>query len=411
MIILKIAYRNLWRNKRRTQLTMAAMIFACSLLIFSLGYYDGILWGLINNATEKENGHIVVAKTGYIDSPSINKGFTIDSFSDEIENKLPDGVKGFCPRASAFALLSCGPESNSQTQPAEILGVDFSAEKALSKLANCTTEGKFLSGNSREVVLGNGLARRLKAKLGDEIILVSNGADGSMASEILILIGIIKTGEELRDSSLAIMNLNEVQELFVLGAKIHSLRLFLKDPIVANEVSKELQKRLKTLEATPWHKIFPQISSMLGMWFGMQVFTMVIYYSALAMITFNTMYMAFLERIHEFAVMRAIGLTKLKLSSLILCESCIIALISGIIGTILGTASNFYFHYFPINFSHWMDNIAWGGSFIEIKLFCVPNLGNTFMPFISILILGIVVAALPTIRLLGLKPVEALRES
>ncbi|MDN5278176.1 MAG: hypothetical protein PWR01_2141 [Clostridiales bacterium] len=411
MIILRIAYRNLWRNKRRTQLTMIAMVFACSLLVFSLGYYDGILWNLINNATEKENGHITIARPGYVDAPSINSNFLPEAFFDEIGKEPINNIKGYCSRVTTFALLSSGPESKSQTQPSEIMGIDPVAESKLSKLADCVVEGSFIKGNEREIVLGRGLARRLKAKPGDEIILVSNGADGSIASEILILAGIIDTGEELRDSSLAIMNIREVQQLFVLGENVHSLRIFLEDPLSAKEVAKRLQKRTKSFEVTPWHSIFPQISSVLGIWFGMQLFTMAIYYAALAMITFNTMYMAFLERMHEFGVMRAIGLSRLKLSLLILFESFIIAGISGLIGITIGTAANYLLYYHPIDLSHWFDNLSWGGSFIKIQLFCVPGWSTTMMPFLAILVLGILVAAFPAFRLLRLKPVEALREA
>ncbi|GAB4283834.1 MAG: ABC transporter permease [Candidatus Rifleibacteriota bacterium] len=411
MIMFKIAYRNLWRNKRRTQLTMGAMIFACTLLIFSLGYYDGMLWNLINNATEKENGHIVISRKGYMDTPSINKSFAIDEFKKEFNIPLPSAIKGICPRASVFALLSCGPEGKSKTQPAEILGIDYSAEKKLSKLENCIVQGNFLTGKNREIVLGVGLAKRIDATIGDEIILVSNGADGSIASEILVLCGLVNTGEELRDANLAIMNLSEVQELFCLDNKIHSLRIFLNDPMSADEISKKLRQSLENLEVTSWKQTFPQISSLLGMWFGMQVFTMIIYYAALAMITFNTMYMAFLERIHEFAVMRAIGLTRGRLAAMILGESCIIAAISGLIGTILGVTLNFVFFYYPFSFSKWMNNISWGGSVMEVRLFCVPSWMNTLLPFVSMLILGMVVAALPAIRLHRLNPVEALREA
>lgn len=411
MIILKIAWRNLWRNKRRTQLTMGAMIFASALLVFSLGYYDGILWSLINNATEKESGHVVMAAKDYLDAPSLNNNFDLSSSQEKLKkSKIPE-IKGFCPRLKVFALLSAGSgEKNSKTQPAEIKGLDYSKEKDLSRLSDSIVAGKFLSGQNGEIVVGKSLALKLDAEVGDEIVLFSSAANGSIVGELFKLSGIISTGDELKDSSSAFMNLKQLQDLFVLKGKVHSIRVFINNPLKAKEVTAKLAAQFKELEITSWHEIFPQISSLLNMWFAMQVITMAIYYSALALITFNTMYMAFVERIREFAIMRAVGLSRFSLSWLILGESLMIATCSGIIGSVLGTVANYIFYYYPLGFEHWFDTISWGGAYIEIRLFCVPGLSSSLLPFVSILLLGFLVAALPAFKLYRLNPVQALRE-
>ena len=177
-MITRIAWRNLWRNRRRTQLTMGAMIFACAMLVFSLGYYDGMLWNLINNATAKESGHICIAKDGYLAAPAIDDNIDETFKKTILEQHIPE-ITGVCQRLNVFALLSCGKDNKSRTQPAQIMGVDFKAELGASHLAEEITTGNFLSGEPGEILLGRGLARRINANIGSEVVFFSNAADGS----------------------------------------------------------------------------------------------------------------------------------------------------------------------------------------------------------------------------------------
>lgn len=409
-MLLRIAWRNLWRNRRRTQLTMGAMIFACAMLVFSLGYYDGMLWNMINNATTRENGHICLARPGYLISPSIEDTLN-EADTRKFASSLSDKVKGVCPRINVFALLSCGSETESRTQPAQIMGIDARSELASSKLAHEITTGRFLDGAVGEIILGSGLAGKIKATIGSEIVFFSNAADGSLASELLTVTGIFTSGDSIRDANLALMNIAQLQQLMAIEGQIHSLRLFLHNPMEAEEVTRRLIVDSAATEATPWQKMFPQLADLLRIWVNIQIFTAAIYYAALALITFNTMYMAFMERMHEFAIMQAVGLTRRRLATLILAESLMMATLSGLLGTIAGTAFNLLLFYHPIDLSSWIENIAWGGTILQAEIFCVPSFLSALLPLITMILLGFVVAALPGYKLYRLKPVEALREA
>lgn len=137
---------------------------------------------------------------------------------------------------------------------------------------------------------------------------------------------------------------------------------------------------------------------------------MLVYYGALALITFNTMYMAFLERTREFAVLEAVGMTRLRLAFLIIYESSFLSTISGFIGFVAGTSLSFILNKYPISLAFWINSISWGGSSIAPQIYCVPSLTTSLMPFISLLILGFIVAIFPIIKLYTLRPIEALRE-
>lgn len=410
MIILKIAWRNLWRNRRRTYLTMAAMFFACTMLVFSLGYYDGMLWNMINNATNREDGHICLARPGYLDVPAIENTVTENEVMQVVASAAIS-YRGLCPRLNAFALVSCGTAGENRTQPAKIMGVNFAAELRSSKLAADIVAGSFLQGNQGEILLGQALARKINAATGDEIVFFSNAADGSLASALFRVTGIFSSGDSLRDSGLAIVNIEELQNLMVLENQLHSLRVFLSDPVQADVTAARLAENSEYIEVRPWKAMFPQLADLLNMWLAVQIFTAAIYYAALALITFNTMYMAFLERKREFAVMQAIGMTRKRLAAMILAESMLLALLSGILGAVTGTLINTVLYYHPIDLTGWISNIAWGGTQLKAEIFCVPSALSTGMPLFTMLFLGFLVALLPTIRLFRLNPVEALRET
>ncbi|MEW6712092.1 MAG: FtsX-like permease family protein, partial [Candidatus Riflebacteria bacterium] len=362
----------------------------------------------INNATERENGHVCLAAPGYVENPNI-----ADHIDENAAKELPEScrplVKGVCPRISVFALLSCGDGEKNKTQPSQIIGIDPTSELGRSRLADDMITGNFLSGEDRQIILGKSLAQRIKATVGSEIILLGTAADGSIASEILVVCGIFSSGDNLRDSAMAFINLKQAQEIFVLENRVHSLRLFLRDPMQAETIARSLGKT-GLIEATAWHRMFPQVADLLKLWLRIQIFTTFLYYAALALITFNTMYMAFIERQKEFAILKAIGMNRLGLAGLITAESLMISGMSALIGAIIGMAANFYLYYRPLDLSRWMQAISWGGSTMKPVLFCVPTWISFLMPITAMLALGFLVSLLPNFRLYRLKPVEALRE-
>jgi len=411
MLLLRLGFRNLLRNKRRTFLTMSAMIAAVGLLMFILGMNEGFIWGLINSATETVHGHVTISDREYFDRPSINRTIPHDDLFRK-ELLAHSGVKGLCGRISCFALLSCGKEESGQTQAAELLGIDPGEERNVSRLEKCVYKGRFLSeSKGKGILLGEGLANRLEASIGNEVVMMGQASDGSVAAEVFKVEGLVNTGDTGRDASLALVGRGVLQEIFVLGNRLHKWNLFLKDPLQARKIAGELEKKYPAYLPTIWQKLIPQIAVVLDIWGGIQVFTMLIFYFAVFLVTVNTMNMAFLERLREFAILGAIGLTKVRMAILIVAEGFILSTVSGFVGGVLGITLNLLLMHFPIDLSGVIPPISYGGGALPAQLACQVTSFNTFMPIFAMIILGCVVALFPVWKLVRLRPVEALRDS
>lgn len=409
-LFLRLCYRNLWRNRRRTRLTMSAMIAATALLVFTLGMYEGMMWDIVNNATELIQGHITLARQGYLEHPTLH-----DSFADnpDLWQRIRDlpGVKGACGRLSCFALLSCGEGKSSHTHPAELLGIDPQEEMKYTRLPRAVIKGTFLSAtDGNGMVLGKGLARRLAASIGQEVVIMGQAADGSTVGELYQVTGILDTADSNRDSTLALVGRRTLQRQFCLENRLHKVGIFLKHPLTAPTIAARFPELDHGLEVTPWQQRLPQIAQIFTIWAAIQVFTMIIYYFAVFLVSFSTMYMAFLERMREFAILGAIGLTPNRLAAMILLEGVLLSSLSAAAGTTLGVMVCQWLNWYPISIEQYLSPISYAGSSITPRIYCQLTFFNTFMPCLAMVVLGMVVALLPAWRLRGLRPVEALRE-
>ncbi len=411
-MLIRLAWRNLWRNRRRTQLTMGGMMLATSLLIFTLAMYDGMLWDMIENVTEVMTGHVVVARDGWLERPGLH--LAIDAAEQTAERLAGRaGIHGVCGRVSAFALLSCGPERNARTHPGQLIGIDPAAEAKVSRLARCVTQGRFLeAADGMDVVLGTDLARRLEAVPGAELIVIGQAADGSMVTEMMRIVGVVDTGDQMRDGALVLVGLGTMRRIFCLEGRLHSLHVFLDDPLSAREAAAGLSVAGigTALVAFPWQELQPQLAQVFSIWLGMQVFTMGFYYFGIVLITFSTMYMSFLERFREFGMLRAIGLKPWRLASLILLEGGLMSAVAGVLGMGLGLLLGWWISVAPVDLSWFASPLSWGGTTFVPRIRGVLSVVNVLMPGGVMILLGGAVACFPAWRLLFLRPAEALRE-
>ncbi len=411
IMMLRLAARNLLRNRRRTQLTMMAMIAAVTCLILVQAINDGFLWAMIDNATETMLGHVNVTDPEYVTAPALNRTLPEDPALRQA--LMADArVKGVCARVSCFVLLSCGHEDAGLTQPAEVLGIDPAEERGLSRLGRTIVAGRFLAdAEAREIVLGAGLARRLGAQVGAEIIVMGQAADGSLANEVLTLVGIVETGDTARDATLALLGRRLVQTLLVLERRIHRWIVFLHSPVEARPVADAQQKLAPSTVCQPWQKMLPQIAAVLDIVDAMKYVLVGIFYFAVFLVTLNTVNMAFLERMKEFAILGAVGLTKRRLATLILAEGALMSGMSAVIGAGLGSAVSAWIRRHPIDLSGLMGPIAYGGAAIQPVVTAQNNLAIVTNAALIMVLLGVVVSLFPAYRLYRVRPAAALRES
>lgn len=408
MLLLKLGYRSLWRNRRRTLLTMTAMGVATALIVLTLAVYEGMFRDMIESATAYQ-GQIRITAEGYFENPEADLTIPADTLRHTLLT-FP-GVLGAAGRVRGSALLSYGAGDSSHTQAAEILGIDPDEERRVSEFAWRIVEGRFLSGTGvKEIVLGGGLARSLDARVGGEVIVMGQDVFGSVAADIFLVAGIMDTGDPVRDISLALTGRMTLQKMLALDGQLHEWAIRLRSPLKALDVAERLQAELPGYDVRSWYRFLPQLSQMIEVSNVSRFILALIFYFAVVLVTVNTMYMALFERMREFAVMSAIGLRPVRLSLMIVLEALLMSGIAGVLGGAAGSGLSYILYSHPIDISAFMPSVTFAETTLQPRIRAVLAPAVVFIPVLMVIMLGSLVALFPAWRLKRFRPVEVLRE-
>jgi len=405
-VSLRLAWRNLWRYKRRTWLTVGAMIFSNSLLVFSISLQFGSYDMMINNTLQAFTGHIQVQRDGYLDDPKMRYVLPdITDMADRLRSSLDSNE--VAARAAGFALVS----SNDRSYGLQILGVEPEFEPFVSTIPGLVKQGRYLNKDSfEEIVIGSVLARNLKVKLGDEVTFLGSGRDDSFAAGVARVVGIFETGSPDLDRSMAQVSLSYFQDAFAMDGSGHSIALRAASidevPILQQRIESLIDGQNK-LVVLDWEALQPGLkqaiqADMASAWFMYGVLIVLVAFSVL-----NTQLMSVLERTREFGTMMALGLKPSTLARLVMTETFMMASLGLAIGVFIGYLITAYL---SVN----------GFSYPGMEEMAVKfNLPDRMYPSISLLSLllgpgivaiGSLLAAIyPALRLYVLLPIEAMR--
>lgn len=336
-IILRLAWRNLWRHKRRTWLTASAIAFITVLMVFlitlQLGSYDL----MVDSSLRIFTGQMQVQREGYLDKPQIRTIIpdALTLAQRLRQNPALSGV-GIAVRAQSFALAASGTRSFG----VQVVGTEPEFEARVSTIPGLIKAGRYLSGASaQEVVLGASLAKNLKVKVGDDLTLLGSALDGSVAATIVPVVGIFESGMRDLDRVLVEMPLRTFQDVFGMGQAAHAIALLAPDieqlPLLQREVDRELPPASR-LVALDWERLIPGLKQLIQADWTTAWFT---YIALIVVVTFsilNTFIMSVLERTREFGIMLALGATPLRIGTLVFIETALLALIGLLIGLGIG---------------------------------------------------------------------------
>jgi ABC-type lipoprotein release transport system permease subunit len=401
-----MAWRNLWRHKRRTWLTTTAMIFSNVLLVFMISLQFGSYDMMINNTLQAFSGHIQVQREGYNDNPKIRSSIPdIVPLADRMRHSVPD--VSIAARGSAFALAS----SEQRSLGIQVIGVEPDFEPAVSTFPGLISQGSFLqNSDAAEIVIGAVLARNLKVSVGDELTLLGSGMDGSFAAGVVTIKGIFDSGSADIDRSLAEVPLAYFQDTFAMREHGHSIVVAVDGLENVEAARAAVESRVEGLDGIAvleWELLHPGLKQAIqadlsSAWFMYGVLIILVAFSVM-----NTQLMSVLERTREFGVITALGIKPRKLASLVMLETALMASLGLLIGLVLGWMLAMYFN--SVGFSYpGMEEMA--------AKFNLPSQMYPSVTFFSMLLGPSVVflfcllaAIYPSLRLFRLQPVEAMR--
>jgi len=413
LLVVKIAWRNLWRNPRRTLLTALALGLGLALLLVSLGLGDGIHEQMIANGVKLGGGHVVVQAKGYQDTRSQDLLLPtwVVSAAEEFLHAgvMNDSLQGVSPRLLASGFLS----SAANASGVGIWGVIPEAEKSVSLIPQRMVEGSYLnSGRPSGVVIGAELARKLEVKVGSKVVLMAqavqpahspaaDGSAGEIQSALFRVAGTFRTGLQAVDAYVIHLPLPAAQELLGAPDQVTQVAIFLKQESDAPLVAVRLRERLAEApaEVLTWRETMAELVQFV--WLD-DAFNYVMNGIVLAMVglgLLNTILMTVLERRYEFGVNAALGLGPGQLAGMVICESLALAVISLVLGLALGLSVHHYLATSGLDLRWFAEtNLPTAGTVFDPILYSHLSLRRIIWSVSIMFVMAVVISLYPALK-------------
>lgn len=398
------ALRNAARNKLRAAVTVGAMGLAGGIMILYGSLMDGVMLTMIRNVVDMEVGDIQIHRAGYRDDMDFYK-FTRDSAG--LVAKLE--AQGFyaAPRLFGYGLAAAGPSSSGVF----LKGIDVGREKTVGKLHEHLLSGSWLGeGDMKGVVIGKKLARTLGVAVGDEIVVVSQAGDGSMANDLYVVRGISKSVSESMDRSGVIMTEAAFRELMAIPEGAHEITLKRRDQSEPLAVAAGRAMAVaKGLEVKTWRELKPVIARIFDLWDVSMLFMLGITYSAITLVTFNASLMSVFERVPEFGMMKALGFTPGRVLKLVMAETVALASTACVVAVALGLPTAYYSQVYGIDLSHVWPGGSFGGVAFDPVWKSQITVKSVMTPLFFIFVVALLSALYPGVKAALINPVTAMR--
>ncbi len=406
-MLFRLASRNLWRNRRRTLLTLSAMVISASLLILALGVFSGMFEDMLASATEQYSGHMVLANPEYHKRRDMFAALP-EQVAENPALLQATAIKGRSPRLRSFGLLS----RDDSSQPAEVMGIRPELERQVTALHTKIVDGSYLvDDDPHGIVLGEGLARKLKLAIGDEVVFVTQAADGSIGNDLLYVRGIFATGDSRNDNSLVLADLLWLQTTLVMDGKIHEVAMSVGDPMQAAAIADKLNRQLPAeTEVLDWGDLLPEMREVIATYDVSRMIFVSILYMATGLGILNTFFMSVMERTREFGILMAQGMRPWTVRWLVMLETLLMGCIALLIGLALGVLMTLFMATVGIDLSGHITPVTYAGGTILPRLHAVFEMSNFTVPAFMLLLVCLVAGFLPANRAARLDPVVAIRE-
>ncbi len=408
-LLLKLAWRNIWRNKRRSALTILAITFATFLTIADRGISVGTWEFNVQNMVELFSGYLQIQRIGYQANPSLSKSFIYPGEVEPILRNEPT-IRGYAPRVLADGLISFHENSSG----AAIFGIDPDAERKISRFHKRLNAGKFFdAGSMNEVVLGEKLAENLRAKVGDTLVVLAQGCDGVLGNQLFRISGTVKLGIPEFDAMAVFMGIKAAQELLAMEGHVNVVALSVKNLDDVNKAQRSIGEALRRsgqvqLAVLTWEEVLPELKQSMEFdqisdWFFLAILIIVVTFGIL-----NTVLMSVTERFREFGVTLSIGMQSRKLVQLVFLETAFIAIIGTLVGNIVGYGVNSYFARSPITLAGDFAAMYEEYGFIP-QIVSSSSLNILLSVTLVILVIAFLSCLYPAYKVSKLEPLKGLR--
>ncbi|MED5354404.1 MAG: FtsX-like permease family protein [Bacteroidota bacterium] len=407
-MILKIAWRNIWRNQKRTLITTLSISGALFLIILmrsmQFGFYDNI----INTIVQSYSGYVQVHANGYWDKQSVNNSMEVDNKLLNEINSI-DGINNIAKRLQTFSLVSKGEKSKG----AIINGIEVEKEQLITDWDKKIIEGSSSFKKSDQLILSKGIAEYFNVEIGDTLVLFGQGYQGMMAAGKYVAEGIIDLANPKLNEMAIFMDIKSAQE-YISSENIATHLIIEKEQYYDEEkIAKDIANTISNdYEVMIWKEILPELDQMITADNAGGLIMAFILYVVVCFGMFGTVLMMTEERMYEFGVLLSIGMGKIKLYLIILLETIMLSSIGVIIGILTTRPISHYFNKNPIHMDDFGEGLADAlGEFGFDPI--IPFSINWDIPIshaIFIFCISLLISIYPAIKILSLNPIKAMKK-
>lgn len=402
-MLIKIAWRSLWRNKRRSIIILISVVIGVVALIIMDALSIGMVRQMLENQIGSHVSHIQVHKSGFNDNKIIQNYIPNSKQVDEVLQNT-DGIKHYSPRVLTFGLLSSATNSSG----VYLVGINPEEEEEVTKIKRSIVEGDYLNGKEREIVIGKKLAEKLGVELGDKVVAMASTLKGTVGSDVFRIVGLYQTFSSEFDKTTIYIPLDNAQRMLEMGGQITEFAVIVENTRLLDQIKAVLQSGFgDEYEVLTYRDLLP----LLVMQIDLYKETIWIFYLivGIAMVfgIINTMLMSVLERIHEFGVLMAIGLRNNKLFIMIMLEALLLGIFGSVLGVIVGIIIYYPLSISGIDLSIFSEGLtAFGSGAIIYPILTSLSVINAVIIIPVVAVLGALYPAFKTVRL---QPVTAIR--
>ena len=406
--LLKLAWRDIWRNRRRSLLTMGAIVFAVVIISLANSVQYGTYDAMEELVVRVYTSDLQVHRAGFQEERTLS--YSMEENEQDWATCFDDypWVEAVSKRLTGFGLAS----SDSTSAGALIVGIEPENERAISTFANNPAEGQALSSEDRQsVLLGATLARNLNVAVGDSVVVLTQGYRNVMGADLYRVKGLVRTGSPDVDRAMMIMPLADAQYLFSMEGRFTEVVLrtsnFRRAEAYASAVRADLGE--ERYEVMPWRAMMPELQQMRALDDAGNYIFYVFLVLLIGFEIFNTTTMSMMERVREFGVMMSIGMKPRQISLLVTLELMMKVLLALAAGFVIMAVALAFLKDNPIPVTGELQQFyeEWGFTVEGISFSARPVI--FLFPMLSVATVALLSMIYPILRMRRFSPVQALR--
>ncbi len=402
--MLKLAWRNIWRNKGRSVITIAAVMFCVIFAVVLRSFQVGVWENMIHEIVGNNFGYLQIHEDGFWADQSLDRTMDLGAVNSE-ELLAVDGVDRLIPRMESFSLLYHG----SNTKGSLVMGIDPAVELPGLQLDDILLEGRSFSRDDSVIVVSEGLAKYFNVGLGDTLLFMGQGYHGATAYGAFPIGGIARMTNPELNKQLVLMPFQKAQYMYNCTDRATTLVVAVDKDSDYEAVGAALKgSGVEGLEVLEWKELFPEIIQTIEVdMAGGRIFVTILYF-IISFVLLGTVIMMVAERQREFGILVSIGMKKTKLAFVTLLENIMLIMGGAIVGMAVVKPVQFYFKYNPIDLSGQMKEAIEQYNF-EPKLYTTTSFIINLNHGTIIFIIGVLVSLYAVVKIMKLNPIESMR--